>query len=320
MTELLAQPDGFEASPGVAYISIRRYFPPRSVYTWANCISVGSPVAFERPRWRTVATTLSPASRSSSSWSSHSSHVSIQFARNCAAPSMPRIGLPLWPAAIRRHVPDEVGVNERRGKLSRDLEVLVAASDDLHVLLRHRPSSIPGARSRCQSQLAETTGFLVEAQARDGGRACRYGRCGRPCANASSSERWRTLRSTWTGLAEGSPARWCATRTTWRRPPQGHGSTEARPSVRTPSVRAPQRWQRISATAGIKLPLIWMCSPFHRGPRPVLATWRTKAARSRSKGAQTLRKVRSRPTRGWGGPEPHAAPQADRQVGRLTRN
>jgi hypothetical protein len=42
-------------------------------------------------------------------------------------------------------------------------------------------------------------------------------------------------------------------------PPQGQGPTEARPLVMTASVRAPQRWQRISATAGISiLPLILM--------------------------------------------------------------
>jgi hypothetical protein len=42
-------------------------------------------------------------------------------------------------------------------------------------------------------------------------------------------------------------------------PPQGQGPTEARPLAMTASVRAPQRWQRISATAGISiLPLILM--------------------------------------------------------------
>jgi hypothetical protein len=45
----------------------------------------------------------------------------------------------------------------------------------------------------------------------------------------------------------------------------------------------------------------WMCSPFDRGPRAASATWRTKAARSRGKRAQTLCKVRSRPRRATSG-------------------
>jgi hypothetical protein len=87
----------------------------------------------------------------------------------------------------------------------------------------------------------------------------RYGPCGRPRGSTSLSARRRTLRSTCVGLTEASPPRWRAMRTTWRMPPHGQGSTEARPSARTASVRAPQRGQRISATAGTSiLPLILM--------------------------------------------------------------
>jgi hypothetical protein len=86
-----------------------------------------------------------------------------------------------------------------------------------------------------------------------------YGRLRRPCGSASSSERWRTLRSTCAGVAEASPPRWCTTRTTWRMPPQGQGRRDARPSAMADCVCAPQRWQRISATVGTSiLPLVLM--------------------------------------------------------------
>jgi hypothetical protein len=44
-------------------------------------------------------------------------------------------------------------------------------------------------------------------------------------------------------------------------PPHGQGSTEARPSTITSSLRAPQRWQRSSATAGISILLLILIFP-----------------------------------------------------------
>ena len=52
-------PTASRASRGLADISIRNCFRSRGVHTWAKCISAGNPVAFERPRWRKIATTLS---------------------------------------------------------------------------------------------------------------------------------------------------------------------------------------------------------------------------------------------------------------------
>ena len=59
---LLRQAGGLEASFVLAYICIRSCCPSRIVQTWAKCISTETPLAFERPCWRTMTTTLSPAS------------------------------------------------------------------------------------------------------------------------------------------------------------------------------------------------------------------------------------------------------------------
>ncbi len=58
---------------GSAYISIRADLPSRMVQTWPKAMSTGSPLVFDRPRWRTIVTTLSPASWSASTSSSQSS-------------------------------------------------------------------------------------------------------------------------------------------------------------------------------------------------------------------------------------------------------
>ena len=56
------RPVASRASFVLAYICIRSCCPSRIVQTWAKCISTETPLAFERPCWRTMTTTLSPAS------------------------------------------------------------------------------------------------------------------------------------------------------------------------------------------------------------------------------------------------------------------
>ena len=55
-------PAASRASSRSEYMSMRVCLPSRNVQTCAKDISTGVPAAFERPRWRTKTTTLSPAS------------------------------------------------------------------------------------------------------------------------------------------------------------------------------------------------------------------------------------------------------------------
>jgi hypothetical protein len=62
------------------------------------------------------------------------------------------IDLLLGPAVEVRHVPHKVGRDILRVEFAGGREPLVTVLDDLHVLPRHRPPSIPGMARRSQGQ------------------------------------------------------------------------------------------------------------------------------------------------------------------------
>ena len=117
-----------------------------------------------RPESSPSPTTLSPWSRSSPAVTVYSSKLSVQPRIRSRTPSWPSNPLTLS-GAVRERVPDDVlGIEVQHALDAVRVPGLNCLAHDFHVLLRHRPPSIPP----CRRPVAEAGGLgLLLAARRD---------------------------------------------------------------------------------------------------------------------------------------------------------